>query len=105
LYRPLGMEPGRAVAEAHLGAPFPRDFCRVPDLISFSISSEEKLERSTRLIPVRRNSRFGLSDGTEAAPITGAPAAHCLYVPHIASRSIRLVAGYIMGTTRLSIGH
>ena len=38
------------------------------------------LERSTRLIPVRRNSRFGFSAGTEAAPITGAPAAHCCYM-------------------------
>ena len=41
---------------------------------------QKSVGRSTRLITLRRNSRFGLSDGTGAAPITGAPAAHCCYM-------------------------
>jgi hypothetical protein len=46
------------------------------------------LERSNRMVTVIRNGRFGFPDETGAAPITGAPAAHCFDVmPHGASRN------------------
>jgi hypothetical protein len=47
---------------------------------SSRLVSKENAGRPTRLIVVRRNDRFGFSDGTEAAPITGAPAAHCFCI-------------------------
>jgi hypothetical protein len=43
----------------------------------FFLLSKESLERPNRVIIVTRNDRFGFSAGTEAAPITGAPAVHC----------------------------
>ena len=59
----------------------PRAVCRIRNLVSFFEGRfKKKLERSTRLIPVRRNSLFGLPEGTGAAPMTGAPAAHCLCI-------------------------
>jgi hypothetical protein len=44
---------------------------------SFFLLSKESLERPNRVIIVTRNDRFGFSAGTEAAPITEAPAVHC----------------------------
>ena len=71
---------------------------------SVSFHSIKNAGRPTRLIIVRRNDRFGFSAGTEAAPITGAPAVHCWgYIPAItanrASRTVRLSAQVIMDTT------
>ncbi|MGA2716587.1 MAG: hypothetical protein ABSG41_26125, partial [Bryobacteraceae bacterium] len=56
-----------------------------------------------RLIVVRRNDRFGFPDGTGAAPITGAPAAHCFCIHRTLHRGVYgLATRYVMGTIRFS---
>src|SRR5580698_6918807 len=67
----------------------------------------EKKMRSAPL-PDKPSGRglFGLPEGTGAAPMTGAPAAHCfVHSPRPEPRGLYGVATrYIMGTTWFSIG-